>query len=124
MSDIEATKAELCDDVRRATEYCTETSRFALEWLRRAEAAERERDALKLGVRQLQEFIGRREDDILSIARERDALKAEVERLRSNLRLAANRLDRLALEDTQLKANADDWAQSARSALMEEEAET
>lgn len=42
------------------------------------EAAERERDALKLNVHQLEEFIGRREDDILSIVREREALKEEL----------------------------------------------
>ncbi|MGR7993900.1 hypothetical protein [Xanthobacter sp. ZOL 2024] len=83
----------------------------------RVEAAERERDALKLNVQQLEEFIGRREDDILSIARERNALRAEVDRLRASLELAANRLDRLALEDMPLKADATDWGISARAAL-------
>lgn len=83
----------------------------------RVEAAERERDALKLNVQQLEEFIGRREDDILSIARERNALRAEVDRLRASLELAANRLDRLALEDMPLKADALDWGLLARAAL-------
>lgn len=48
----------------------------------------RERNALKLTVRQLEDFIGRREDDVLVIARERDALKVENERLRAALRRA------------------------------------
>lgn len=46
------------------------------------EQAARERDALKLNVQQLEEFIGWRDARRISIALERDVLKAENERLR------------------------------------------
>ena len=81
------------------------------------DAAERREEASRVG-------WARADAHRRSVERERDALKAEVDRLRDALTLAANRLDRLALEDMPLKADADDWAQSARSALMEKEAKT
>lgn len=96
---------------RREAEASRDTSNAAAMTLRE------ERDALKLNVHQLEEFIGRREDDILSISRERNVLRAEVDRLRASLELAANRLDRLALEDMPLKADALDWGLLARAAL-------
>lgn len=44
-----------------------------------------ERDAARREIRQLEEFIGRREDDILHIARENASLREEVGRLREAL---------------------------------------
>lgn len=60
---------------------------------------------------------GRSPESIEKTKSERDALKAENERLREALTLAANRLDRLALEDMPLKSDATDWGISARAAL-------
>lgn len=60
--DIGASRATLCEDVRRATDYGVETSKLALQYLSRAQAAEalaatatHERDEARAALRRLLE---------------------------------------------------------------------
>ncbi|MFG1284440.1 hypothetical protein [Xanthobacter autotrophicus] len=55
-----------------------------------------ERDAARREIRQMEEFIGRREDDILHIARENAALKEEVARKDAALKRIAEKHHRSA----------------------------